>query len=198
MRTWWKQRRCQVPNVDKRKSGSSSEFDTSLPRHYFHSQSLAQEDPLTSPPASVYQHQLHRKLKPPPSTASLFAVKDPITLEQTKTTRKKMEKKRTREAKKKTQIAIPCGGGIGGLVVVGGALAIAGLVAAFTFNRRRRNANNNNPTKLTDDASKDPIKTEDQPNQGQDLLHTSTNSSDSVSIQCLILVIISLLGFLLH
>ncbi|KAF3436481.1 hypothetical protein FNV43_RR23573 [Rhamnella rubrinervis] len=103
-----------------------------------------------------------------------------------------MEKKSTRKAEKKTQISIPGGGGIGGLVMVGGALAIAGLVAAFTFNKRRRHANNKNSTKLTDDASKHPInncliKTEDQPNQGKGLLHTSTNFHDSVSIQCLIL-----------
>lgn len=97
-----------------------------------------------------------------------------------------MEKKSISRAKKKNQISIASGGGIGGLVMMGGALAIAGLVAAFTINKRRRHDNNYNSSKPTDN-------TEDQPSQG--LHHTPTNSCDSVSTHCLILVILSLVGF---
>jgi hypothetical protein len=43
--------------------------------------------------------------------------------------------------KRKTQISVGGGDGIGGMLVLGGALAVAGLIFFFTIKNRRRDAN---------------------------------------------------------
>lgn len=48
------------------------------------------------------------------------------------------QKSSSKQYKKRTQISLGGGDGIGGVVVFGGALAIAGLIGIFTFKNRRR------------------------------------------------------------
>lgn len=68
---------------------------------------------------------------------------------------------------KRTRISLGGGDGIAGVVVFGGALAIAGLIAVFTFKKRRRkDADNNlrNPSDVSKESKNS--KREDEGSEG--------------------------------
>ncbi|KAF2304718.1 hypothetical protein GH714_037691 [Hevea brasiliensis] len=98
-----------------------------------------------------------------------------------------MEKRHGEQGKRKAQIVSGSGGDIGGLVVWGGALAFAGLAAAFAFHKgRRRGAN-----EMSSRRQK-----EDQTSQGQrcasngstKMVATPIDSSKFVCTESLILI----------
>lgn len=69
--------------------------------------------------------------------------------------------------KNKTKMVQGTGFGLGGLVVVGGALAVAGLMAIFAIKRIKIKGSNQNPTKGSIKASKECFKDWRKKNEDQ-------------------------------
>ncbi|XP_041018218.1 glutamic acid-rich protein-like [Juglans microcarpa x Juglans regia] len=77
------------------------------------------------------------------------------------------QKSRSKQDMKRNRINLRGGDGIGGVVVFGGALAIAGLIAVFAFkNRRMKDADNNprNPSDVSKESKNN--KREDEGSEG--------------------------------
>ncbi|KAG6703991.1 hypothetical protein I3842_07G114300 [Carya illinoinensis] len=76
------------------------------------------------------------------------------------------QKNRSKQDMKRTRISLGGGDGIAGVVVFGGALAIAGLIAVFTFKKRRKDADHNprNPSDVSKESKNS--KREDEGSEG--------------------------------
>ncbi|XP_021643416.2 uncharacterized protein LOC110637549 isoform X2 [Hevea brasiliensis] len=99
-----------------------------------------------------------------------------------------MEKRHGEQGKRKAQIVSGSGGDIGGLVVWGGALAFAGLAAAFALHKgRRRGANEMSSRRQKEDQTSQGLRCAS--NGSTKMVATPIDSSEFVSTESLILEI---------